>query len=155
MTLTANLRGLFLLLSVWFRQVHANYTTEIYGGNSDDGSGYTSTGDVAPFGASVFLGGFWDLEPEVDGPGTPSRCEQALDNIDQIGGIQKVQFTPTFFWDDVGPLDPPEGFDDSCSGVCVSVCVCVFPFLWKVLHAISQSFVEQICQFDEKIHVYT
>jgi hypothetical protein len=27
-----------------------------------------------------------------------------------------VQFTPTFFWDDVGPLDPPMGFDSSCAG---------------------------------------
>lgn len=85
--------------------------------SSPDGYDIVSnTGNAAPFGASVFLGGFWDLEPEVDGPGTPSRCEQALDNIDQIGGIGKVQFTPTFFWDDVGPLDAPEGFDASCTG---------------------------------------
>jgi hypothetical protein len=25
-----------------------------------------------------------------------------------------VQFAVTFFWDDIGPLNPPEGFDYSC-----------------------------------------
>lgn len=81
-----------------------------------DGTSVQSKNHTAQFGASVFLGGFWDLDPEIDGPGAPSRCEQALENINQIQGIRKVQFTPTFFWDDVGPLDPPVGFDSSCAG---------------------------------------
>ena len=28
--------------------------------------------------------------------------------------IKNIQFVPTFFWYDKGPLDPPEDFDPSC-----------------------------------------
>ena len=75
-------------------------------------------------GATVFLGGWWDLEPDVDGPGTESRCIRSLEHLYELGGINKVQFTPTFFWDDVGPLNAPRGFDPSCQGSDLSTYYC-------------------------------
>ena len=31
-------------------------------------------------------------------------------------GARQVQFTPTFYWWDTGPADPPPDFDPSCKG---------------------------------------
>lgn len=31
-------------------------------------------------------------------------------------GVRQLQFVPTLFWVDEGPLNPPPGFDSSCKG---------------------------------------
>lgn len=131
MTLT-NRHGWYMTTcSIWILLVVGIHAESILPGWGYD----TVTRESAPFGASVFIGGFWDLEPDIDGPGTPGRCEQALENIEEIGGIRKVQFTPTFFWDDVGPLDPPMGFDSSCSGADLNTYYCYNRFAaTKVKH---------------------
>jgi hypothetical protein len=77
----------------------------------------------AQFGGTVFVGGWWDLREGIDGDNTPSRCEAALDNA-RTAGVQRLQFSPTFFWQDTGPIDPPEGFDPLCRGSDLSSYYC-------------------------------
>ncbi len=79
--------------------------------------------DIAQFGGTVFLGGEWDWLPNIDGEGTKSRCEQGLDRL-ASHGMSRVQFAVTFFWDDIGPLNPPEGFDYSCTNADLSSYYC-------------------------------
>jgi len=72
---------------------------------------YVDNSKMAQFGASIYLGGPWDWEPENGGP---SRCQRSVDNAVKQG-INYIQFVPTFYWWDDGPRQPwPAGFDPSC-----------------------------------------
>ena len=83
--------------------------------------------NIALFGGSVYLGGPWDLEPNVDGPGTPSRCISGVEIL-QREGIKHVQFVPTFYWMDSGPKNPPPNFDYSCQNANLSTYYCYSRF---------------------------
>ncbi|KAL4440114.1 hypothetical protein ABPG75_003115 [Micractinium tetrahymenae] len=48
----------------------------------------------------------------LDGSGR-SKCMDMVDRASQYR-IKRLQFVPTLFWVDEGPLDPPTGFDPSC-----------------------------------------
>lgn len=75
-------------------------------------NGFNSS-SIAQFGASIFLGGSWDWEPQ--GTGAPSRCFGMVDRVTEYN-IESVQFIPTLYWWDQGPTQPwPPGFDRSCS----------------------------------------
>jgi hypothetical protein len=65
---------------------------------------------MAEFGASIFLSGPWDWEFN----GNTSRCTDMVDRIDKYN-IHFVQSVPTFYWWDLGPLDPPPGFNNCTS----------------------------------------
>lgn len=91
-----------------------------------------STPDITPllsppleasgqFGASVFLGGPWDWEPQGGGP---SRCLQMVDTAAASNAeIARVQFIPTLYWWDTGPAEAGR-VDASCSGTGLSDYYC-------------------------------
>ena len=78
---------------------------------------------VAEFGGVIFLGGWWDIRPGVDGDDAPSRCEAAVIQAAEAG-ITRLSFVPTTYWADSGPLDPPPGFDPLCQDLDLSGYYC-------------------------------
>lgn len=82
---------------------------------------------IAQFGASIFLGGPWDYE--IDQSTGTSRCLDMVDRVVSYENILYVQFIPTLYWVDTGPLQPyPEGFDPSCRGADLSTYYCYSRF---------------------------
>ncbi|KAL6772121.1 hypothetical protein ACKKBG_A29000 [Auxenochlorella protothecoides x Auxenochlorella symbiontica] len=67
---------------------------------------------TAQISSSVFLAGNWDyMDWYKNGS---SNCISMVDKIAKQN-VRQIQFLPTFYWYDVGPLDPPPGFDETCS----------------------------------------
>ena len=65
----------FSLLATWLGLIVqlrvANAATSNYRNNRNNST-------VAEFGGVIFLGGWWDIRPGVDGEDAPSRCEAAV-----------------------------------------------------------------------------
>lgn len=110
----------FSLLATWLGLIVqlrvANAATSNYRNNRNNST-------VAEFGGVIFLGGWRDIRPGVDGEDAPSRCEAAVIQAAEAG-ITRLSFVPTTYWADSGPLDPPPGFDPLCQDLDLSGYYC-------------------------------
>ena len=56
--------------------------------------------------------------------------------------VTQIQFLPTFYWYDAGPIDPPADFNDSCQGSDLSGAV----FCESVFDALSKDGIWSVVQ---------